>query len=47
VPNIGIPEQKRIVTKVNQLMTLCDELEKKLTAKSAHLEKLTKSLLQA
>jgi type I restriction enzyme S subunit len=39
-------EQKRIVFKVDQLMALCDELEKKLTSKSAHLEKLTESLLR-
>jgi type I restriction enzyme S subunit len=39
-------EQKRIVAKVDQLMALCDELEKKLTAKSSHLEKLTESLLR-
>jgi type I restriction enzyme S subunit len=39
-------EQKRIVAKVDQLMALCDELEKKLAAKSSHLEKLTESNLR-
>ena len=39
-------EQKRIVAKVNQLMALCDELEKKIVAKSDTLEKLTESLLR-
>ena len=45
-PVAPLVDQKRIVAKVDQLMTLCDELEKKLTAKSAHLEKLTESLLR-
>ncbi len=41
-----LAEQKVISEVIDQLMALCDELEKKLTAKSAHLEKLTESLLR-
>ncbi len=47
---INVPplhEQKIIVDRIDQLMALCDELEKKLTAKSSRLEKLTESLLRS
>ena len=40
MPLPPIEEQKRIVTKVDQLMTLCDKLETKLNKAQQHSEKL-------
>ncbi|MGI9064903.1 MAG: restriction endonuclease subunit S [Pyrinomonadaceae bacterium] len=46
VPVPPLQEQKRIVTKVNQLMTLCDELEAKLRQAEADSEKLMNAAVQ-
>jgi type I restriction enzyme S subunit len=46
VPLPPVEEQKRIVTKVNQLMTLCDELETKLRQAEADSEKLMNAAVQ-
>ncbi|MHC4394156.1 MAG: restriction endonuclease subunit S [Planctomycetota bacterium] len=45
---VGIPsfnEQKRIVAKVNELMTLCDELEEKLNQAKTDSDKLTSAVV--
>ena len=39
-------EQKRIVAKVDQLMTLCDELESKLNQIQLHSKKLMEATVQ-
>jgi type I restriction enzyme S subunit len=41
-----LPEQKRIITKVNCLMTLCDELEAKLTQSINEREKLMETAVR-
>jgi type I restriction enzyme S subunit len=46
VPVPPLQEQKRIVTKTNQLMTLCDELEAKLRGAEADSEKLMNAAVQ-
>jgi type I restriction enzyme S subunit len=47
VPLPPLAEQKRIVAKVDQLMTLCDELEARQTKKREVGTRLTKSALEA
>ena len=47
IPLPPIPEQKRIVAKVDQLMTLCDELAARQTNKREVSSRLTKSALEA
>ncbi|WP_316347323.1 restriction endonuclease subunit S [Desulfuromonas acetoxidans] len=46
VPLPSRAEQKRIVAKVDQLMTLCDKLEAKLNQAKQHSEKLMESTLR-
>jgi type I restriction enzyme S subunit len=46
VPVPPLPEQKRIVAKVNQLMTFCDELEVKLRQAEADSQKLMNAAVQ-
>ena len=43
----SIEEQKRIVTKVDQLMTLCDQLEQQLTQSYSDAEKLMQATVKA
>jgi len=48
--NIALPpleEQKRIVTKVDQLMALCDQLEQQLTQSYSDAEKLMQVTVKA
>jgi len=52
IKNVSIPlppleEQKRIVTKVDQLMTLCDQLEQQLTQSYSDAEKLMQATVKA
>ncbi|HEY4425738.1 MAG TPA: restriction endonuclease subunit S [Pyrinomonadaceae bacterium] len=46
IPLPPLAEQKRIVAKVNQLMSLCDELEIELRRADAASEKLVKAAIQ-
>ena len=46
VPLPPLAEQKRIVTKVNHLMALCDDLEAKLQQVETHSEKLMNAAVQ-
>lgn len=46
IPLPPLEEQKRIVAKVNQLMTLCDELESKLRQAEADSERLMNAAVQ-
>jgi type I restriction enzyme S subunit len=41
-----LAEQKRIVARVNQLMSLCDELEAKLRQAEADIEKLMNAVIK-
>ncbi|MEH7813887.1 restriction endonuclease subunit S, partial [Bacillus toyonensis] len=46
IPIPPTSEQKRIVEKVNQLMSLCDELEMHIEQSKQESEKLMKAVLQ-
>ena len=46
VPLPPLPEQKRIVAKVDQLMALCDDLEAKLKQSQADGERLMKAVVE-
>jgi type I restriction enzyme S subunit len=46
IPLPPINEQKRIVEKVDQLMALCDELEKNIEQSKKDCELLIQSVLQ-
>ncbi len=41
-----LPEQKAIVTKVEKLLTLCDQLESQITQNQTHAEKLMQAVLK-
>jgi len=41
----GFDERRRIVAKVDQLMSLCDELESKLTAARERAERLVGAMM--
>lgn len=46
VPLPPVQEQKRIVTKVNQLMRLCDEMEQQITQSKTEAEQLLQAVLR-
>lgn len=46
IPIPTLNEQKRIVKKVDELMTLCDELESRLVQSKQESEKLMQAVLQ-
>ena len=41
-----LPEQKAIVTKVEKLLTLCDQLESQITSNQSHAEQLMQAVLK-
>ncbi len=45
IPVPPLPEQRRIVEKVDQLMALCDELEAKLTRSRTKAERLASAVV--
>jgi type I restriction enzyme S subunit len=45
VPFLPIAEQKRIVAKVNALMTLCDQLKSRITSANQQQQKLADVLV--
>ena len=45
VPLPPLPEQRRIVAKVDQLMAICDRLESSLASGEAHRHRLLNALL--
>lgn len=47
VPLPPLAEQRRIVLRVNQLMTVCDQLEASLAASAAHRARLLEALLRS
>ncbi len=46
VPVPPLPEQKAIVTKVEKLLTLCDQLESQITRNQSHAEQLMQAVLK-
>ena len=46
VPLCSEEEQKAIVTKVEQLFTLCDQLETQITQNQTHAEQLMQAVLE-
>jgi type I restriction enzyme, S subunit len=45
IPLAPVPEQRRIVTKVDELMALCDRLEQQLTTVQSQTTRLLESIL--
>jgi len=41
-----LPEQKAIVTKVEKLLALCDQLESQITSNQRHAEQLMQAVLR-
>ncbi|MBL4744427.1 MAG: DUF559 domain-containing protein [Cycloclasticus sp.] len=46
IPLPPLPEQKAIVTKVEKLLTLCDQLETQITDNQSHAEQLMQAVLK-
>lgn len=46
IPICSQVEQKAIVTKVEKLLALCDQLETRITNNQTHAEKLMQAVLQ-
>ena len=46
IPLIPLPEQKAIVTKVEKLLALCDQLETQITDNQTHAEQLMQAVLK-
>ena len=46
VPFCSLAEQKAIVTKVENLIALCDQLEAKITNNQTHAEQLMQAVLK-
>ncbi len=46
IPFCSQPEQKAIVTKVEKLLALCDQLETQITSNQIHAEQLMQAVLK-
>ncbi|HHC74038.1 MAG TPA: hypothetical protein ENK78_03040, partial [Thiothrix sp.] len=46
IPLPPLPEQKAIVTKVEKLLALCDQLETQITHNQTHAEQLMQAVLK-